>query len=487
LELLRSGKHAEAIKSLEEIIAQAPGFRDAEEQLDQARTGLQKARLYEAALQELADEHPDQACFDLLALLKLDPEHADARSQLLTAVEGLLMQLQETREELEGLRGATEENETLRARVADLEARLEEAQAARDQLDAGASTRRIMLRTVPSTGGTHEDLLVAMGAGDQEQARLLIDSLAKPDRLPVKANLKFLLDDEMQETSRTEFWIDDTPITNADYARFVAETGHKPPEHWLGRTPPQEIVGLPVTGISWSDAAAYATWASQLLPTVEVWEKDGKEMVHVPAGRFLYGEEKEERELPEFWIDKTPVTNTEYAQFVAATGFEPPQHWTGKTPPKRIADHPVVHVSWRDAQAYAAWAGKRLLTEEEWEKAARGTDGRKYPWGNEEPTSELCNFDGNEGNTTPVGKWSPQGDSPYGCTDMAGNVWEWTSSDYDQERKALRGGSWNHASDGVRCTSRHKRFPNATSISSGFRCARDPQPGDTVFRKPDGK
>jgi formylglycine-generating enzyme required for sulfatase activity len=92
-----------------------------------------------------------------------------------------------------------------------------------------------------------------------------------------------------------------------------------------------------------------------------------------------------------------------------------------------ITDHPV-RVSWHDAVAYATWAGKRLPSEEEWEKAARGTDGRKYPWGDEEPTPDLCNFGKNEGGTTPVGKYSPQGDSPYGCADMAGNVWEWTSS-----------------------------------------------------------
>jgi len=112
-----------------------------------------------------------------------------------------------------------------------------------------------------------------------------------------------------------------------------------------------------------------------------VWEQDGKEMVRVPAGPFLYGEDRREVELPEFWIDRTPVTNAEYARFVAATGRKPPQHWQGQTPPERIADHPVVHVSWRDAVAYAGWAGKRLPTEEEWEKAARSIDGREYPWG----------------------------------------------------------------------------------------------------------
>jgi formylglycine-generating enzyme required for sulfatase activity len=206
-----------------------------------------------------------------------------------------------------------------------------------------------------------------------------------------------------------------------------------------------------------------------------VGEKDGKEMVRILAGTFLYGKDKEERELPEFWIDKTPVTNAEYARFVGATDHDPPQHWDGKSPPAEIADHPVVYVSWYDAQAYAEWAGKRLPSEEEWEKAARGTDGRAYPWGNEEPTPELCNFGENEGGTTPVGKYSPQGDSPYGCVDMAGNVWEWTASDYDESKKMLRGGSWYVNPNNVRSANRFRDDPDFTRSNQGFRCARGSQ------------
>ena len=193
-------------------------------------------------------------------------------------------------------------------------------------------------------------------------------------------------------------------------------------------------------------------------------------MVRVPAGEFLYGDDKQRVTLPEFWIDKTPVKNAEYARFVAATKQKPPEHWKGKTPPKEIVEHPVVNVSWQDAVAYAEWAGKRLPTEQEWEKAARGTDGRAYPWGNQEPTRELCNFGNNEKGTTAVGKYSPHGDSPYGCVDLAGNVWEWTASDHELGGKVLRGGGWSDLATLVRAASRLGLDPGHRGDFFGFRC-----------------
>jgi len=198
--------------------------------------------------------------------------------------------------------------------------------------------------------------------------------------------------------------------------------------------------------------------------------KDGKEMVRVPAGKFLYGDDKREVELPEFWIDKAPVTNAEYARFVAETGHEPPRHWNGKTPPKKIADHPVVYVTWNDATAYAKWAGGRLPTEEEWEKAARGTDGREYPWG--EWTEDHCNSEeAGLGDTTPVGQYSPQGDSPYGCVDMAGNVWEWTTSEWEpgDERRVVRGGLWSGNQWLARCAYRDWNIPDLFDGFVGLR------------------
>jgi formylglycine-generating enzyme required for sulfatase activity len=174
------------------------------------------------------------------------------------------------------------------------------------------------------------------------------------------------------------------------------------------------------------------------------------ELIHVPAGEFLIGSDPDKGRsafddeqpqhrlhLPDYYIARTPVTNAQYLAFVQATGHRNPRHWEGGNPPKGKEDHPVVHVSWDDAVAYCNWlaeaTGKtyRLASEAEWEKAARGADGRIYLWGDDPPDGERCNFDGNVGDTTPVGRYSPQGDSAYGCVDMAGNVWEWTLSIYD--------------------------------------------------------
>jgi formylglycine-generating enzyme required for sulfatase activity len=208
----------------------------------------------------------------------------------------------------------------------------------------------------------------------------------------------------------------------------------------------------------------------------------GLTMVHIPAGTFLYGDKKKQIELPQFWIDKTPVTNTEYKRFLDANPDHPvpfvDQGWgesynwdrQSRTFPPDKAGHPVVLVSWHDAVAYAGWAGKRLPTEEEWEKAARGTDGREYPWGDQQPTPDLCNFGGNVDGTTPVGRYSPQGDSPYGCVDMAGNVWEWTASDYGKSSKVLRGGAWYYDWIYVRAAYRTHSTPDSRVSNMGFRC-----------------
>ncbi|MBN1888798.1 MAG: formylglycine-generating enzyme family protein [Thermoflexales bacterium] len=226
------------------------------------------------------------------------------------------------------------------------------------------------------------------------------------------------------------------------------------------------------------------------------------ELVNIPAGEFLYGDKKHKKSLPEFRIDKTPVTNAEFARFVKATSHQTTAEltgsgyaWTGSdwkdaqgadwrhpgghgTDIQARMDHPVVQVSWQDALAYARWAGKRLPTEKEWEKAARGVDGRQYPWGDQTPTARLCNFGRHVGCTTPVGKYSPEGDSPYGCVDMSGNVWEWTASHYSKDRKVLRGGSWSTGQARIHATCRNGIAPLEHYGNLGFRCVVVVTPGE---------
>jgi Sulfatase-modifying factor enzyme 1 len=153
-------------------------------------------------------------------------------------------------------------------------------------------------------------------------------------------------------------------------------------------------------------------------------------------------------EMPSYAIDETPVTNAQFDEFLKATRYWPkhPQnflnHWNGSQIPAGKADHPVVWVDINDARAYAAWAGKRLPTEDEWQFAAQGNDRREYPWGNG-MRAGVCNL-GETGDTTPV-RTFPEGRSPFGCYDMCGNVWQWTESERDDGRTRfcmIRGGSY---------------------------------------------
>ena len=247
------------------------------------------------------------------------------------------------------------------------------------------------------------------------------------------------------------------------------------------------------------------------------------QMVSVPPGEFWMGSTAEEREygyrldetlhgstvarrqqwfevetrrrldVPGYRIDRDLVTNADYARFVAATGHRVPfvdettwrgyrlVHgyptvlkflWHSQHPPAGRETHPVVLVSHADAAAYCSWRGARLPSEAEWEKAARGTDGRYFPWGDVFDAQLLNSEDAGPFDTVPVGGY-PDGQSPYGVLDMAGQVFEWTDTLFREEppRYLVKGGSWDDFPGVTRAAARHGRPPQLKHILVGFRCA----------------
>ena len=193
-------------------------------------------------------------------------------------------------------------------------------------------------------------------------------------------------------------------------------------------------------------------------------------MTLVEAGGFLYGETNEPRVIPAFYVDVFPTTNADYARFVTATRHRAPQHWSrAGEPPGHLLEHPVVFVTWHDAQAYASWAAKSLPSNEQWEKAARGERGDTYPWGSQ-LTAAKCNVrESGIASTTPVDRYH-SGASPYGVYDMCGNVWEWLSTESAQGRHELKGSAFT--SPFARATPSMFNDASADMLDddTGFRC-----------------
>jgi formylglycine-generating enzyme required for sulfatase activity len=218
-------------------------------------------------------------------------------------------------------------------------------------------------------------------------------------------------------------------------------------------------------------------------------------MVFVPGGTFKMGrDDGDEFESPAhkvtvnpFYIDRTEVTNEEYQRFIAATGRRAPANWAQGKIPEGQAKFPVVNVSWNDADAFARWTSKRLPTEAEWEFAARGADGRAYPWGNDWK-QDLANAGrGKGGGAVETGRYAA-GASPFGALDMCGNVWEWTSTDFADypgkkapssmagaKLKVIRGGAYDVAPKRATTTYRGAISPDRVFDKTGFRCVRDAQ------------
>lgn len=214
-----------------------------------------------------------------------------------------------------------------------------------------------------------------------------------------------------------------------------------------------------------------------------------EDMILIPAGPFPMGDEGNEKnprravEVEEFYIDKYPVTNAQFREFLDETGYEPEQvqnfleHWANQQIPDGKENHPVIFVSQLDAQAYAAWMDKALPTEEEWEKAARGLEARQYPWGNTFDAEKCNSRESEKQDTTPI-DFYPAGASPFGCIDLAGNCFEWTCSWYDEGQRfiVVRGGSWNRDKGATICSNRDYFEPASRYNRVGFRCVKHVAP-----------
>ena len=221
------------------------------------------------------------------------------------------------------------------------------------------------------------------------------------------------------------------------------------------------------------------------------------EMVPVPAGTLrmgsnLAGRENENPEhkvqIKAFYLDRYEVTNLQYKDFVDVAGHRMPVHWQNGTFPAGKGEHPVANVSWEDARTYAEWTGKRLPTEAEWEWAARGRDGREYPWG-KQPSQDHANYGSPDNKTTPINKYL-KGVSEFGVWDLCGNVGEWVNDWYENKYysrspesdpkgpaeghlKVYRGGGYHTNRMDIRAASRHSATPTMYQDYIGFRCAMD--------------
>ena len=272
------------------------------------------------------------------------------------------------------------------------------------------------------------------------------------------------------------------------------EPGPVKPE--LGPAKPAEKTRHPTNGSS----APKATALSHL--PAAITGRDGAPMGLVPAGEFTMGSDEGDADeqpvhrvvLDHFYLDTFEVTNGRFAQFVAAIQSEPPWGFADQETPVLHAEQPVRWVNWLEAWGYCLWAGKRLPTEAEWEKAARGPEGRLYPWGNDPPTAAHAVFGLTEGDETvaPIGHRAP-GRSPYGIHDLAGNLYEWVSDWYDEDfyaqtprhnprgpgagtAKVQRGGSYINQPYRLRSAFRTKGDPTEHDPHVGFRCAQEAPP-----------
>lgn len=278
-------------------------------------------------------------------------------------------------------------------------------------------------------------------------------------------------------------------------------------------TPKSESTAIPIPVTATAAPSQIPTTTPAPSPTLGIGasrtsKKDEMVQMLIPAGEFKMGttpiESQMLNEKPQhtvtldaFWMDKTEITNALYALCIKDNVCPQPAVTNSATRPRYFGvldfnNYPMIAVTWEDAKRYCEWAGRRLPTEAEWEKAARGTDGRPYPWGNSSPDATIVNFGRMIGDTTEVNRY-PNGASIYGVLDLAGNVSEWMADWYDEkyyevspsknpagpssgQMRVVRGGAWDFTPTGLRVGQRNWATPNTRAFNTGFRCAQSATP-----------
>lgn len=530
--------------ALEQLVAEAPDYRDAAARLEIARKQVQLADLY-AQAQQLHHAGRWQAVVNVFGqIAALAPEHPDPEGLLAAAQRG--MEAEQRRAEVCDLYGRagravdagqwTEARRLLR-QVQEREPGYREAERLLARAEAEIERQEQERRRREWLDRLYEEAQDLARAGQWQQARIKVEEIhrldpqfADPEGIAAKAQAEVEKEDAEarrqkeldalyaeavrllragQYQAALDRWEQvqarDPQYPDRDKIQATARRERAAPAE---RDRPQaaQPKRLPLPGWLWPAAGGAAVLLVIVVVIIavlggkdgDVWIRpaDGMTMLYVPAGEFLMGstdadidasnDEKPQHTvyLDAFWIDKTEVTNAQYRQCVEA----------GACSASALADdsdfdgdqQPVVGVDWNGARAYCEWAGARLPTEAEWEKTARGTDGRIYPWGDSAPDCSRAQYGGCDGWLVPVGS-KPAGASPYGVLDMAGNVWEWTGSlywpyPYDAKDgredlavegvRVVRGGSWSDSEWDALAALRDGAEPSDWDESLGFRCAR---------------
>jgi formylglycine-generating enzyme required for sulfatase activity len=509
----------QGISALEILVAEAPDFKDAVDILQFMKKKKTLTGLY-AEAQRLSQAGQWQAVVNIFArIAEIDPDYPDPQ-RLLKEAERQIVELQR-QDELKDVYGrAVREMEAGRwesarqlfIQIQDIEPGYQKTEELLARVQAELTRQESELEQQEQFNGQVsaevDKILDESGRG----AEISAIAIEEPQIEPQPRDWKSILSTPWVIAAIIGVTVIAVSILGVPFVRGLIESG--------------ELFETTSLGIG-------STWVSPV---------DGMVMVYVPEGEFLMGSEDSDsmandNEKPQhrvyldaFWIDQTEVTNAMFRRFVSATGYKTDaeirgdswvfnvlkedweqidgadwQHPRGPTSTiQGLGDHPVVQVSWNDSLAYCQWAERRLPTEAEWEKAARGEHGQKFPWGDQEVAGNLLNFadsnldvswadinvdDGYEF-SAPAGNYLA-GASPYGGLDMAGNVYEWVADWYDSdyyasspdsdpqgaasgENRVERGGSWSRPIWDIRPANRDFEDPNVNSDLDGFRCARSP-------------